>query len=76
MKFVMEGYEAQNSEETDAVMQSSLAPEPELELSDMSLKIGFSDLNSSLFHNHKLDTYLQKSIKDPYSLVQGISSEM
>ena len=70
------GYEVHKSGNTDEIMQSSLAPEPELKLSDLSLQLGFNDLQSSLFHNHKLDTYLQKSIKDPYNLVQGISSEM
>ena len=37
MKFVMEGYEMQNSESSDATMQSSLAPDPELKLNDVSL---------------------------------------
>lgn len=26
------------------------------------------------FHHHKLDSYLQRSIKDPYNLVQGAIS--
>ena len=33
-------------------------------------------MRPTLFHNHKLDSYLQRSIKDPYNLVQGISSSM
>jgi hypothetical protein len=45
--------------------------------SDFDLKSGFNELKPSFFHHHKLDSYLQKSIKDPYNLVQGaISSSM
>jgi predicted nucleotidyltransferase len=45
--------------------------------SDLDLKVGFAELQASFFHHHKLDSYLQKSIKDPYNLVQGaISSTM
>lgn len=65
----MEGYENQIANQSDVTMQSSLAPEPLIQMSDMSLQLGFADLQQNLFHNHKLDTYLQKSIKDPYSLV-------
>jgi hypothetical protein len=63
-------------QEKDISMLSSLAPEPEVVMTDLSLQLGFADLTPSLFHNHKLDSYLQKSIKDPYNLVQGISSSM
>jgi hypothetical protein len=45
--------------------------------SDLDLKAGFAELQPSFFHHHKLDSYLQRSIKDPYNLVQGaISSRM
>lgn len=64
------------NKEKDISMISSLAPEPEVAMTDLSLQLGFADLTPSLFHNHKLDSYLQKSIKDPYNLVQGISSSM
>lgn len=39
--------------------------------SDIELRAGFSSLQASTFHHHKLDSYLQRSIKDPYNLVQG-----
>lgn len=42
--------------------------------SDLDLKAGFAELQASFFHHHKLDSYLQKSIKDPYNLVQGAIS--
>jgi E3 ubiquitin-protein ligase TRIP12 len=42
--------------------------------SDIDLKTGFSEIQPSCFHHQKLDSYLQKSIKDPYNLVQGAIS--
>lgn len=39
--------------------------------SDLELRAGFSSVQASSFHHHKLDSYLQRSIKDPYNLVQG-----
>lgn len=76
MKFVVQGRDAGHSEDKDIGMQSSLAPGAEVAMTDISLQLGFADVRPSLFHNHKLDSYLQKSIKDPYNLVQGISSSM
>ena len=82
MKFIMnnnspdeQSAEVENKEK-DISMISSLAPEPEVAMTDLSLRLGFADRTPSLVHNHKLDSYLQKSIKDPYNLVQGISSSM
>lgn len=90
MKFIMEGCELEpwtantdkdetiedNDKNIDAGQLSSLAPEPEPAMTDVSLQLGFADVRPSLFHNHKLDSHLQKSIKDPYNLVQGISSSL
>ena len=77
MKFVMEGFESATNVDTDVTMSTSLAPESDdTQMTDLSLTIGFAEMETNLFHNHKLDTYLQKSIKDPYNLVQGISAEM
>ena len=42
--------------------------------SDLELKAGFAAVPASAFHHHKLDSYLQRSIKDPYNLVQGAIS--
>lgn len=45
--------------------------------SDLDLQYGFAEIQQQCFHHHKLDSYLQKSIKDPYNLVQGaISSSL
>ena len=45
--------------------------------SDIDLVAGFKEISASAFHHHKLDSYLQRSIKDPYNLVQGaISSNL
>lgn len=42
--------------------------------SDLELKAGFAAVPASAFHHRKLDSYLQRSIKDPYNLVQGAIS--
>ena len=50
---------------------------PDLEepgFSDLDLQAGFAEIPPSTFHHHKLDSYLQRSIKDPYNLVQGAIS--
>lgn len=44
------------------------------DLSDLELRAGFASLSAATFHHHKLDSYLQRSIKDPYNLVQGAIS--
>lgn len=36
--------------------------------------LGMKEISPSFFHHQKLDSYLQKSIKDPYNLVQGAIS--
>lgn len=70
MKFVMEGFEPTSVADNDVTMSSSLAPESaDVSLTDLSLTVGFAEMETNLFHNHKLDTYLQKSIKDPINLV-------
>lgn len=40
----MEGYENQIANQSDVTMQSSLAPEPLIQMSDMSLQLGFAEL--------------------------------
>jgi len=42
--------------------------------SDLDLRAGLAELQPTTFHHHKLDSYLQRSIKDPYNLVQGAIS--
>lgn len=41
---------------------------------DADLLAGFSEVSPTLYHHQKLDSYLQKSVKDPYNLVQGAIS--
>lgn len=48
---------------------------PATEFSDLALHAGFAALSPSDFHHHRLDSYLQRSIKDPYNLVQGAISD-
>lgn len=54
---------------------ASKAEQPAPELSDLELHAGFAALTPSDFHHHRLDSYLQRSIKDPYNLVQGAISD-
>lgn len=72
MKFMMEGCALEvstastekegtiqgNQQDVDVGQLSSLAPEPEVPMTDMGLQLGFSDVRPTLFHNHKLDSYL------------------
>lgn len=48
----------------------------ETELSDAALMLGFEELLPAHFYHPKLDSHLQKSLKDPINLVQGISPTM
>jgi hypothetical protein len=41
---------------------------------DADLLAGFLEVSPTLYHHQKLDSYLQKSVKDPYNLVQGAIS--
>lgn len=53
---------------------SPLTNQNEPGFSDIDLTSGFAEIQCSDFHHHKLDSYLQRSIKDPYNLVQGAIS--
>ncbi len=68
---VYEGQEGEEEEESPNVTPVKGDVKDEPEYTDMALKLGFQELQSTLFQHHTLDSYLQKSIMDPYNLVQG-----
>lgn len=49
----------------------------ELKFNDADLELNMkTEMNSHVFHHHKLDTNLLKAIQDPFKLVSGGLSEI
>ena len=73
IRLIMKG-SALAEEGGDDALTGSPTKHAEAGFSDLDLQAGFAEIQPSTFHHHKLDSYLQRSIKDPYNLVQGAIS--
>ena len=39
--------------------------------SDFDVKVSINKFHPSIFHHHKLDSFILKSIQDPYNIIGG-----
>lgn len=44
-------------------------------MSDFDMQYGISQIHQNVFHHHKLDSFILKSLQDPYTLISGSISE-
>ena len=72
----MEELKQASPEKKSGLDEEMIEDSEHTDLSDAALKIGLDELQASYLYHPKLDSHLQKSLKDPINLVQGVSPTM